>query len=505
MTNPHWYNAPNPLTRHLPTFKTIDEIGEALRFNPLEGLDISSLSIIEKHELLIAEKNPLHPSQQSLKTAMTIINMQRHSLRMRNPTLPRGRRLVNDAVMKALEDGEFIKLPPAPGACLLVIKGVTGTAKSVTVKHTLRLLGDQVIRHAEEPAALWKMATQLSYLYVGMSHDGSRGGLLNAILLAIDESLGTSFAIDLPKKFKTLDRLAGAVISKLHSLYLGVLIIDEIQLLNLVHSEHAEKMHLFLLNLANSGIPLVLIGNPFGFSWLPAYTQNLTRSLERQQAFFHPHGAVGEDDDDDEWDVVYEGIRAYYLLDDPPSDEEECSTILKKRSGGIPRLGLSLWSMAQLNVLLDGGTQVTPEDIEHVYLDEGFDDIRPLVDGFANRDPLVLMQWSNTDIPVQYYSRIWQKPVPESNEEDTAAVEAGSAPVVDKSGAPSKSRREKSAAAKLKAQETRERNKQLQRDALKDRLPPEDMRIEGCKMHALASLAELMNKIEGLPKPSAGE
>lgn len=503
MTNPHWYNAPNPLTRHLPTFETIDEISEALRFNPLEGLDISSLSIIERHELLIAEKNPLHPTQQSLKTGMTILNMQRHSLRMRNPTLPQGRRLVDDAVTKGLEDGNFIKLPPAPGACLLVVKGITGTSKSVTVKHTLRLLGDQVILHSEEPAAMWKVATQLPYLYVGMSHDGSRGGLLNAILLSIDAVLGTSYAIDLPKKFKTLDRLAGAVISKLHSLYLGVLIIDEIQLLNLVYSEQAEKMHLFLLNLANSGIPLVLIGNPFGFTWLSAYTQNLTRSLERQQAFFHPHGAVAEDDD--EWKVVYEGIRAYYILDDPPSDEEGCSATLKRRSGGIPRLGLSLWSMAQLNVLLDGGTQVTPEDIEQVYRDEGFDDIRPLVDGFANRDPLLLMQWSNTDIPVQYYSRIWQKPVPESFEVDTPEVETEPTPAVGSSGGPSKPRREKSAAGKLKAQETRERNKQHQRDVLREKLPPEDMRIEGCKMHALASLEKLMKKIEGLSKPSAAE
>ena len=503
MTNPHWYYAPNPLTRHLPTFKTIDEIGEALRFNPLEGLDISILSIIERHELLIAEKNPLHPSQQSLKTSMTIANMHRHSLRMRNPTVPQGRRLVNDALTKGLEDGNFIKQPPAPGACLLVIKGITGTSKSVTVKHTLRLLGDQVIRHSEEPAAHWKAATQVSYLYLGMSHDGSRGGLLNAILLALDEILGTNYAIDLPKKYRTLDRLAGAVISKLHSLYLGVLIIDEIQLLNLVHSEHAEKMHLFLLNLANSGIPLVLIGNPLGFTWLPAYTQNLTRSLERQQAFFHPHGAVGEDED--EWDVVYEGIRAYYLLDDPPSDEAGCSATLKRRSGGIPRLGLSLWSMAQLNVLLDGGTQVTPEDIEQVYRDENFDDIRALCDGFANRDPLLLLKWSKTDIPAEYYARIWRKSIPKPDTEGAFSVDIGSSAPADKDSPPPKPRKEKSAAAKLKAQETRERNKQAERDALRDKLPAEDMRREGCKMHAMASLAELMKQIEGLPKPSAGK
>ncbi len=503
MSNPHWYYAPNPLTRYLPTFETIEEISEALRFNPLEGLDIRSLTIIQRHELLIAEKTPLHPSQQSLKTAMTIINMHRHSLRMRNPTVPQGRRLVNDALTKGLAGGDFIKQAPAPGACLLVIKGITGTSKSVTVKHTLRLLGEQVIRHSEEPAALWKTATQLSYLFVGMSHDGSRGGLLNAILLGIDESLGTSHATDLPKKYKTLDRLAGAVISKLHSLYLGVLIIDEIQLLNLVHSEHAEKVHLFLLNLANSGIPLVLIGNPLGFTWLPTYTQNLTRSLERPQAFFHPHGAVGEDDDD--WDTVYQGIRAYYLLDDPPTDEAGCSALLKRRSGGIPRIGLTLWSTAQLNVLLDGGTQVTPEDIEHVYRDEGFDDIRPLCDGFANRDPLLLLQWSKTDIPVEYYARIWRKSIPKPDIEDAPPVDAGFTTRASEGTPPPRARKQKSAAAKLKAQDTRERNKQAERDVLRDTLPAEDMRMEGSKMHAMASLAELMKGIEGSPSKRAGE
>jgi hypothetical protein len=262
-------------------------------------------------------------------------------------------------------------------------------------------------------------------------------------------------------------------------------------------------MHLFLLNLVNSGIPLVLIGNPLGFTWLPDYTQNLSRSLERPQAFFHPHGAIGEDDDD--WDTVYQGIRAYYVLDDPPSDEAGCSVTLKRRSGGNPRIGLTLWSTAQLNVLLDGGTQVTPEDIEHVYRDENFDDIRAVCDGFANRDPLLLLKWSKTDIPVEYYARIWRKSIPKPDIEDAPAADAGSFAPADEDSPPPKPRKEKSAAAKLKAQETRERNKQAERDALRDTLPAEDMRMEGCKMHAMASWAELMKGIEGSPTKRAGE
>jgi hypothetical protein len=495
MNEPHWSLASNPLTRHLPTFKSIDDVSEALRFDPLEGLDIRRMSVMERHEWLVAEKRPLYPTRLSLGTGMTIVNMHRHSLRVRNPTIAQGRRLVHEAVMMAMEGEDFLKRPPAPGACLFIIKGITGTAKSVSAEHALRLLGDQVIHHLDEPAAHWKAATQLSYLYVGMSHDGSRGGLLNGILLAIDAALGTSFAVDLPKMYKTLDRLAGAVISKLHSLYLGILIIDEIQLLNLVNSEQAEKMQLFLLNLANSGIPLVLIGNPLGFTWLNEYTQNLSRALERPPAYFHPHGSIGEDDD--EWDSVFIGIRAYYLLDDPPLDEEDCSKVLKRLSGGIPRVGLALWCMAQSEVLLDGGLRLTPKDIERVYLNADFDEIRPLCDGFTNKDPILLLQWAKKDIPVAYYAKIWQKPVPQ--EQTNATDLADDSPPSQTAGEkdPPKPRARKSAAAKMKAAETRERNKQAEREELSKSLSPEDMRIEGCKQHAMASLAELLKRIEG--------
>ena len=497
--DPHWYFAPNPLTRHLPIFESINKISEALRFNPLDGLDISTLSIVERHELLVAEKKPLFPTVLSLRTAMTIINMHRHSLRMRNPTIPQGRRLVHDAVAMALQGEDFRMRQPAPGACLLIIQGITGTAKSVTAEHSLRLLGDQVIRHSEEPAALWKAATQLSYLYVGMSHDGSRGGLLNAILLAIDAALGASYAVGLPKQFRTLDRLIGAVISKLHSLYLGILIIDEIQLLNLVNSEQAEKMHLFLLNLVNSGIPVVLIGNPLGFTWLKEYTQNLSRSLERPEAYFHPHGAVG--DDEDEWDSVYAGIRAYYVLGDSPVDEVACKSLLKVRSGGIPRVGLALWCRAQLDALLDGRSCITPQDIQSVYLSDSFDEVRALCDGFANRYPFLLLRWSNRDIPVRYYAKIWEKPLPSAQEECVPDTSENSGTKAKNGKSPRKPRTQYSAAARMKAAETRERTKQAEREALAKVLPPEDMRMEGCRQHAIASFAELMRRIEGAHRP----
>lgn len=497
MTQAHWFHAPNILTRHLKDWKTIDEISEALRTDPLAGLNTSELSLVERHELLIAEKTPLLPTTQSLRLAMAMVAMHRNSLRVRNPALAAGRRFVSETIEAAKSGFNFLKAPPAPGACLQIVKGITGTAKTVTVKHTLRnLIGEQVIRHVDEPSSLMKSGVQLSWLFVGMSHDGSRGGLLSGILLAVDAKLGTTYAIDLPKSYKSVERLAGAVIALLHSLYLGILVIDEIQLLNLVDAPQAELMQLFILSLVNSGIPVVLVGNPFGFSWLPRFSQNLTRGIERPQVMFHPAGAVGEPDDD-EWDSIFAGISAYYLLEEPVTDPASFSVLLKMRSGGIPRVALALWCSAQVEALTDARLVLELEDIDCVYNSESFAEVRLLCDGFANHDPSLLLWWRDTDIPVDFYAAAWGKPIGVES-----ATQTGSSSATDGSTKPvaaaKRSRKPKtqSAASALKAAQTRERTAQAARDKLSESLKSGDMRLDGLKQHALASLDELMKEIE---------
>jgi hypothetical protein len=501
MTDQHWFHHPNPLLEHCPTYASIESIAAALAYDPLAGLNVSSLTLLERDELLVCAKAPLQPTTLSVKAAMTIINMQRGSYRPRNPTLPSGRRQVNTTVELARQGVSFVALPPAPGAAVLIIKGITGLAKSVTVLGALRLLGPQVIVHGEVEAALWKRAVQLNYLFASMSHDGSRGGLLNAILLALDKALGTNHVIDLPKQFKSIEKQAGAIIGLLHSVYLGVLVIDEIQLANLVMSDQAEKMQLFLLNLINSGIPVVLVGNPWGFAWLALLSQDASRMAEREQIFFHPCGSTNRPEDD-EWDVVFDGVRKYYVLDSPPSDEAECRCVLKRRCGGIPRLALAIWCLAQRACLLDGRPSLSPGDLEAAYLSDTFADLRDLCDGFDQHDSIKLMRWRETDVPVDYYAQLWGMPLPgaeKATKQTKAEPECGSKS--SGSSAPTSSRGTR---AQFKAQQTREKKKEAMRDQLKAMLAAEDMRMQGLQHHGLASLKALMTSIGGA-KPQAPE
>jgi len=487
MSEQSWFNRPNPLLTEVPRYTCLDEITRKLAHDPLANIDLDGLSVVDRNDLLVCKKKPLLPTTLSLKTALSIIGMHRSSYGLRNPTLASGRRRVSFAIDLAMQD-QFT-MPPDAGACVLVVKGITGTAKTVTVERTLDLLGNQVIYHGAVEAALWKQAVQLNYLYTGMSHDGSRGGFLNNILIGVDQALGTTYSIDLPKKYKSVERLVGRTIALLHTLYLGVLVVDEIQLENLVLSEHAPKMQLLLLNVINSGIPVVLVGNPYGFAWLSALSQDASRMVEREQAFFHPCGST--DDDNEDWDTVFEGIRRYYLLAEAPRDVQECRIVLKRVSGGIPRVALSIWSITQRRALLDGRQSICASELEATYQTNTFDDIRDVCDGFAQRDPIKLMRWRDQDIPVDYYARLWGVGLPAAEDEE---------PAVNRTAPPTSKPRVKptrgQAPARLKAQKTRERKKQAARDQLAQTLSNEDMRMEGLKNHALASLSALMAGIE---------
>jgi hypothetical protein len=480
---------PNPLVRYLVDYSDPQEISDALRWNPLQAVNVRELSFLKREEYLVGDKDPLTPTVDCLKAAITIRSMVLHSLRLRDPATAAGRMLRADLMDAALSGQDFLKVAPAPGACILVVDGITGVAKTVTVKHAGRILGPQAIRHGREDAASWVTASQLNYIIAAMSHDGSRGGFITNILLPIDRVLGTDHAVSLPRKHRTIEKLCGALIALLHSLYVGFLGIDEIQLLNLVESEHPELMQMLLLSIMNSGIPIGLIGNPLGFTWLDTYAQIISRVVERSPIRLHPAGAIPGVED--EWETISSGVRSFYVLPDPPLREEECSDRLKARSGGNQKFALTLWCNAQRDAQYRGRSCINPGDIDRAADDSSFKLARPICDGFANKDPILLMPWRGTDIPVDDYAAAWGVPLPKAKDQD----EEPSVPA-STTGGKSSTRRKKitSAASQLKAKETREAKKQAARAALQASLPPSDMRIEGLKQHGLASFDTLTEK-----------
>lgn len=474
----HSFKAPNPLLSKVKEYRDQAAFASALDWDPLRGLDCRSLTFEEKVELLVAEKRPIKPTTLALKLAYTIYGMVRSHYRRINPILVPVKRMMAEELQRKDEDFLGTELEVAFGACVLVVKGPTGTAKSVSVGRACEMLGEQVSFHLRNDAAGWLKATQIKYLIVPMSHDGSRGGLLLNILLKIDALLGTDYARELPRECKTVEKLFGRVVKLLrYTLLLGVLVIEEIQLDNIVMSADAKNMQLFLLSLANCGIPLVLVGNSHGFSWLSNVSQDARRMAERQKFVFHPCGALGEDDD--EWEsAVFPGIERYYVLDERP--QAACGPTLKYLCGGNPGIGLAIWCQAQVEALFWRRSSLTPDALEATFKHETFDDIRDFAAGFSEKDPAKLLRWRGKDVDVDFYATRWGRPLPSSSESPLPA-------------SPTAARKPKktSPPARLRQQQTRRARTEQRRGEIKQTLTEADMRANGLVAHHLASLEQL--------------
>lgn len=496
----HWFSASNPLTALLPHYTEPEQLASDLAFNPLKNLDISTLAFTEIDELLVGEKTPLEPTTQMMRTALTWHGMLHAGLRRRNPQLAKARQLYWEAVTHKPNGKTHPFSTPSRGISVQVVKGTTGTGKSVTRERFCELF-PQVIRHGANSTAGWKAMTQLVYLDVSISHDGSRGGFLINILMQMDLALGTSYAIDFSRKYKSVERLAVATVCRLVAHYTGILFLEEGQLRNLVLGGQAELMQSFLLMLMNSGIPIVFLGNEMAFDWI-TYSQDTNRLYITPCEHFMPCGAIAmdeesEEDADTDWDAISKGVTSYYCLSIPVSNLKECKQLLRKKSGGIPRLALFLWCMAQRNVLLQGMEQFGPDDIAAVYNSSIFAEHKDLADGFAFRKSDLLL--NKKDVDVSFYEAHWQSgdqqgadTVPPTQLTNTsAAADAGK----DK---PRKTAKEtKSEQAKFKAEQTRKKNKDNKRSELSQSLPKEDIRNAGLTNLHMKGLRDALTATRG--------
>jgi hypothetical protein len=492
----HWFSTPNPLAQRVPHYSDPEQLAADLAFNPLGQIDVAGLTITQIDELLVGEKTPLEPTMQMIRTALTWHSMLHAGLRRRNPLLPKARQLYWEAVTHKPNGNSHPFTAPTRGISVQVVKGATGTGKSVTMGRFCNLL-PQVIRHGENREAGWKAMTQLVYLEVSISHDGTRGGFLINILAQIDIALGTSYSIDLPGKFRTVERLAVATICRLIAHHTGILFLEEGQLRSLVLGGQAGLMQSFLLMLMNSGIPIVFLGNEKAFDWI-SYSQDTCRLYTTPFEHFMPTGAIAMDEEsmeeaDTDWNAVAKGIMSYYCLSIPISNPQECKQLLRKYSGGIPRLALFLWCMAQRNVLFLRLDSFGPENITSVYNSSIYMEHRNLADGFSFRksDLLICLD----DVDVGFYEKYWQSV--DTSSTNTQPVHQATVPVAEKKTAgdkqmPEPTKPTKSEQAKFKAEQTKKKNQDAKRAELAETLPEDDIRNAGLRSLHMKGLTETL-------------
>ena len=152
----------NPLLERLPAYETPQQMMNAIAFHPLANINTKELSFIQKDALLVGEKSILAPTKKSLLAALTWYGMLRTGYANRNPVLIENKRKYYQQLNgQGLPD--FSSGAPTKGMSVNVIKGPTGTGKTITIQRFCASL-PQVIEHGKNEAAGWLYHKQLVYL-----------------------------------------------------------------------------------------------------------------------------------------------------------------------------------------------------------------------------------------------------------------------------------------------------------------------------------------------------
>lgn len=477
----------HPLLLPLAANLEVDDLESRIRRSPLDGIDVTSLDDSERHRLLdLMQEEMFEPTTATLELSTRLFRMIGRGYLPRDPRQVKVRKetlTVAGYRGKQLSDIPWFQ---TYAKCIRV-SGETGTGKSYEIKNALRLL-PQFIVHPENKAAGWTHLVQVVWLYVAMSHDGTLGGLLLNILRAIDEAIGTAYSTQASLIRLSNEKLAVhvGIILRVHAV--GVLVIDELQERNFSRWDHGGLAALFFLRLLNFGIPMVLMGNPYGLRALDRCSQDVRRTGSAGSLNFEPSSVH-----DFDWaNCIAPGVWRYYVLPEPMMFGDTDGRILFSYSGGIRDYACRLCHSAQRLALDLGDRGLTLEHLQQAYDGADFSERdRDLIEGFARQDPIRLLDFD--DVRCEHYARKWgvirHQPTSE-NKTPSQDNQGGRSPGSAESDSESKDTttsttrrmsshaREQMAAKQLA---TRRANVEKKRAEAKSACAPDDLRNEGLK------------------------
>lgn len=341
---------PNPLIEALPPFIPFVNLPSKLAHYPLEHCeDWRQMRPSFREPLLEQCTQHFAPFRPILEPAAGIQLLLRRAASILNPLNTDQRRRVNQvSVAQSLADIKQVPILEGGGG---LIDGITGLGKTRLVHRALALIApEQVIEHEPCPHAGWLKLTQCVYLYVDHASNGTRGGVLKRILLALDEKLGTNYS-ERCGRSTNLDTLLTMVCKYLVLHRVALLVIDENQDRNFDQSPWQMEFILFYLSLMNLGISVLLVGNPAAFYNLEEYSQVMRRFSMGGKTSLVP----ASNQEESWWCIDFvPRERKFCVVEKCLIDDATMAQLEFEASGGIPGLFQRYYIEAQRSALRRG-------------------------------------------------------------------------------------------------------------------------------------------------------
>jgi hypothetical protein len=393
----------NPLIDALPQRIRLSDLPQRLAFNPLAAIgDWKEVPLDEREGLLGLAESFFTASPTLIDFTTRLQDMVVDGYMGRNPTNPEHRARLYEK-LALLREGKPIET--SPNAMVMsagiLLNGITGTSKSTTHKRATQVLFPrQVIPHGPNEAAGWIQHKQLVYLELSLqSAEGSLPLWVDNAYRLIDSLLGTEYAKRSAGRRETIPQRVGGVLAVLLAHNLGFLVLEELQLRSLGRDDQAA---MFMLQVMNAGIPIVLVSNPLGWDRIARYSQDASRLTSRGRYELLP----AESKDDRTARPMARSYWNFNVMDQLPDIDEPFLDSFYEKTAFIPRPMRIMVQESQRAALRRGDPRVTAEHLNIAWRSSNMSEHRKQIEGFVTKNAELL--GDKKDVPVEWFRRRWK-------------------------------------------------------------------------------------------------
>lgn len=345
----------NPLIEALPQKVPDNILVDCLAFYPDHDDSVRKLDEIIRLEYLLRLDQLRQPLLEYIECFRMVESAIKESYSTKNPFSPTTTyylSYLNHSLPTVVPNsGPF----SSKGAAMTVV-GISGIGKTKMLEQILQYF-PQIIQH-KEYGGKSLVLQQLIWLKVECPHDSSLRGLCHTILGQIDTALRVPRTV--PER--QIDTLLDQIERKVKSSFVGIIVIDEMQNLNIGKVGGADKLLSFLLNLINRcGVPILFCGNP----QLSDIFKRTFRNARRAE-----NGGFIKMDrllQNEVWEYFVEELWKLQWTNVKTPLTTELKIKLYELSGGILDVAVRIYKKAQELIIGSDDERITEEVLEMAY------------------------------------------------------------------------------------------------------------------------------------------
>jgi hypothetical protein len=356
----------NPLIAALPDIYSERDAAVAMLVRPKFDAAERQLPAEQRWHLLARLKHVVVPRPKYYEIERTVSRLIRAGYVLRNPLQADTWRRVYCARAQrdgySGETGSSEQLMAADSKATIV--GLSGIGKTTAVDAVLRTYPSQVIRHEIYQGNRLPI-TQIVWLKVTCPENGSISSFCREFARQLDRALGTDKFERMYSRSKlTRDQLEGMMRQHSATYFLGLLVIDEIQRLNLAKTQGAAPLLDFFQDLRDHlKVPTVLVGTYKAIRLFQHQLKDARRASESGLIDIERPGSHN----DEEWVKFAKRLWTYQWTQTPTELSEELLYTLYDLTQGVTDILVILFKLAQQRAMLDGTEAVNVECIRATY------------------------------------------------------------------------------------------------------------------------------------------